>query len=743
MAREQNFLLGRGERLTHPIKIGRQSRAKSAPYDFIAAKERLITRSLKVLDEIAELPNDALPRNEVVATITMHPRFVAKSERPTALLASLGLRAVGSKSRVIVPAQWGTTNHDEEGVAEDLFVAGAVSSFRQWHKRLEGWTERDYGTDDLLHIEDLFLPSPATKVRGEAAEAGALLEVVLHNGGYDDVARGFAEFVQARGGEVLLDRRRDVDGLTFVPARTGRARPADIAAFSFVRLARGMPTLRPLPVSILRSIPASPLVLPDTPAIHDGIRAAIFDGGIPTAALKSLRRWVTLVEPRDVDYPHPDYEAHGLAVTSAFLFGHLADAQSLRTPACPVDHVRILDVHTGQVGDPEYFDVLKRITTHLDANVGRYALVNISLGPQMAVDDDDVTLWTSELDRRFADGKCVVTVAAGNDGDRRVENRVQPPSDAVNVLAVGAADTCGEEWNRATYSCVGPGRSPGLMKPDGLGFGGSSTEAFGVLDANLRITQTMGTSFAAPAVLRSAAMIAAQIGSDVHSLGTRAVLVHRAQRRKSQNWRDVGWGRFEDDSSMLLTCSDDEALVVYQGDLPVSEHLRAPVPLANVALAGRVTISATLVIAADVDPEYPATYTRCGLEVVFRPHAQRFKLSPNGVKSDHPQTFTFFSRAKMYGTRGLPLRSKAHQWETCVSHSQSFPAGDLDNPLFDIYYHHRKAGLPLIGARPIPYALVVSVKAPAVTDLYDQIVRAYASILQPLRLRNQVQLRAG
>lgn len=742
MAREQNFLLGRGERLTQPIKLGRQSRAKGSPYSFEAAKERLITRSAKVLNAIAALPGDAMPRDEVVATITMHPRFVAKSERPTDLLKSLGLRAVGSRSRVIAPEEWGIEKHPDEGVAEDLYVAGAVASFRQWNERLTDWTERDYAADDLMHIEDLFVPTPAEKMRGEPVEPGTLLEVVLHNGGYDDVARGFAGFVQARGGEVLLDRRRDVEGLTFVPVRSGRARPADLAAFSFVRLARGMPTLRPFPSSILRSVGAPPIVLPDTPAIHDGIRAVIFDGGVPASTLKSLQRWVNLIEPRDVDEPHPDYEAHGLAVTSAFLFGHLGESEHPRTPACPVDHVRVLDVHTGRVDDPEYFDVLKRITNHLDTHAGSYSLVNISLGPQMAVDDEDVTLWTSELDRRFADGSCVVTVAAGNDGERSVENRVQPPSDAVNVLAVGATDICGEDWNRASYSCVGPGRSPGVMKPDGVGFGGSHREGFGVLNASLQITKTMGTSFAAPAVLRSAAMIAAQIGSDVHSLGARAVLVHRAHRRKKQDWRHVGWGRFESDPALVLTCTDDEALVVYQGNLPVSEHLRAPVPLQNVTMSGEVTISATLVIAADVDPQFPATYTRSGLEVVFRPHAQRFKLSKSGVKPAHARTRPFFSRAEMYG-KGLLLRSKGHHWETCISHSHKFPAADLENPLFDIYYHHRNGGMPLIGARPIPYALVVGIKAPAVGDLYDQIVRAYASILQPVRLRNQVQLRAG
>jgi hypothetical protein len=72
------------------------------------------------------------------------------------------------------------------------------------------------------------------------------------------------------------------------------------------------------------------------------------------------------------------------------------------------------------------------------------------------------------LDGHLSLGRTLMTVAVGNDGN--VDGgmgRIQPPADAVNALAVGACDSREFMWNRASYSCYGPGRSPGLVKPDG------------------------------------------------------------------------------------------------------------------------------------------------------------------------------------------------------------------------------------------------------------------------------------
>ncbi|HXJ48116.1 MAG TPA: S8 family peptidase, partial [Candidatus Acidoferrum sp.] len=574
---------------------------------------------------------------------------------------------------------------------------------------------------------------------------GALLEVVLHNSGADSIILDFIKYAKTHNAEPMIARRRDVQGLTFLPVRVDPKYAEDIARFSFVRVARGMPTLRPFRPSILRGDQGFDVQLPNDAPIDGSSRAVIFDGGLPAATTNALSSWATLVEPAGLGSPVPAFEEHGLGVTTAFLFGPLARGQAPAPPLCGVDHVRVLDDKTGTANDPDYFDVLDRIVGHLDKNAGLYSYVNISLGPSLAVDDDEVTLWTAALDKRFAHGNCVATVAAGNDGELDEAtglNRIQPPADGVNVLSVGAADRRGGGWQRAAYSCVGPGRSPGIVKPDGLAFGGSVQEPFGVLTAQLRGGHIYGTSFAAPFALRSAASIGAQLGTRLGPLAIRALLIHRAHTEDHHELKHVGWGRFEANPLQLVTCEDDETLVVFQGELPVGEHLRAPVPIRDVTLEGEVLLAASLVIAPEVDPEHPATYARSGLEVAFRPHSARFTKPKAGAKqSKHAKTRSFFSPANLYGQSESVQREDGHKWEPCLHHEELIRASSLSDPCFDIYYHHRESGKKVADPQPISYAFVVSLKAPKVKDLYNRVVRAYAQQLVPLRPQTRIPVR--
>lgn len=745
MARETNFLLGQGERLVSKVPIKKAGGEKNPPYDLATAKTRIAQRLAQVTAQITQLPDDACPRGEAVAVVTLHPRFLSKSDYPSELFTAVGLRAVGSRSRTVTPEKWGIERHGEDAVTEEIFVAGAKTAFDRWATSVKRWTDSTKGAESLSHIEDLSAFDAKTKLRGIPEGKGVLLEVVLHNSGVDSIILDFIKYAKAHNAEPLIARRRDVQGLTFLPVRVDPKHAEDIARFSFVRVARGMPTLRPFRPSIVRGVQGFDVRLPKDAPVDGSSRAVIFDGGLPAAAKTALAPWATLVEPAGLGAPVPDFEAHGLGVTTAFLFGPLASGQSPEPPLCAVDHVRVLDDKTGTAQDPDYFDVLDRIVGHLDKNPGLYSYVNISLGPSLAVDDDDVTLWTAALDKRFAHGKCVATVAAGNDGaldEATGLNRIQPPADGVNVLSVGAADRRGNGWGRAGYSCVGPGRSPGIVKPDGVAFGGSDNEPFGILTPQLRGGHTHGTSFAAPFALRSAASIGAQLGTRLGPLAVRALLIHRAHTEDHHELKHVGWGRFEADPLQLVTCDDDETLVVFQGELPVGEHLRAPVPISNVTLEGDVFLAASLVIAPEVDPEHPGTYTRSGLEVAFRPHSAKFTKPKQGAKpAKHAKTRSFFSPANLYGQSETVLRDDGHKWEPCLHHEERLRSSSLADPCFDIYYHHRESGMKVVDPQPIPYAFVVSLKAPKVKDLYNRVVRAYAQQLVPLRPQTRIQVR--
>jgi hypothetical protein len=743
MARQNNFLLGHGERLTQRVEVPSGGGAKNPPYNFEAARARIATRMAAVASALRQLPPDAAPGGQVVAVMTMHPRYVAKSDFPTELLSTLGLRAIGSRSRTVKPEAWGIQKHPESALTEDIFVAGSKDGFANWAKEVSAWGPSHRGAQHLSHVENVSEFSAREKLRMVPTDqTEGVLEVVLHNAGDEGVVEAFIEYARRHGTTPIADRRRNVKGLTFVPVRTRFALAEQLARFSFVRVARPIPTLRPLRPGIVRAVRNNAVTLP-TGGPHDSsFRALVFDGGLPDIAVAALAPWVAYLEPAGIGPAVRELQDHGLAVTAALLFGPING--TLRRPIAAVDHVRVLDDATGTGADLEYLDVLDRITTFLDANPGRYQHVNLSIGPNIPITDDEVTAWTASLDQRFAGGDFVVTVAAGNDGDRDAAsglNRVQPPADAVNVLGVGASDGSGATWRRAGYSCVGPGRSPGIIKPDGIAFGGSDLEPFIVLAARpgLVTEGIQGTSFSSPFTLGSSVGVRAQLGTELSPLTIRGLMVHRADPGKHGR-PEIGWGRFESDAVRLITCEDDEALVVYQGILPVGDHLRARVPVPREPLLGNIQLSATLVIAPEVDPEYPGAYTRSGLEVAFRPDSRRFTKYDDGRRSTHPQAKSFFSASNMYGAAEFMLRDDAHKWEPCLRHTRMLRATSLHSPCFDIYYHHREAGIRASAPQPIPYAFLISLRAPKIPDLYNRVVRTYANVLVPLRPRLRIQV---
>ncbi|MFA6954310.1 MAG: S8 family peptidase [Thermoanaerobaculia bacterium] len=741
MPRQNNFLLGNGERLTHAVTVPSGGGDKNPPYDFPRAKKRVGERLRAARTVLDALPVDACPGGEVVAVLTMHPRYISKSDFPDQLLRSVGMRAVGSRSSTVVPEEWGVKKHKDSAVTQQIFVAGQRTAFDSWADKVSTWSEQHDGASELSHIEDITALTPEEKLRNiPDGRPEVMLEVVLHNDAPTDVLRSFAAFATKRGALPLVDRARTVQGLTFVPVRSTPDRVREVAEFSFLRVARGMPTLRPLAPTLFRSVAARKVVLP-TGAPIGTAKAVIFDGGLP--ANHGLDRWVTLVEPSGIGPAVPDGQHHGFAVTSAALFGHLkGEAES---PTCFIDHVRVCDNQTGS--DLELFDVIDRITAHLNAHSQDYRYLNLSLGPRLAIDDHEVTVFTASLDDLLARLNMVAVVAVGNDGELDPSsglNRLQPPSDGVNVLAVGACDTEAESWARATYSCVGPGRSPGYVKPDGMGFGGSPSDPFCVLSpfAPGEVVGIQGTSFAAPYVLRTIALADAALSQSLEPLTLRALAIHRADRN-GHDQKDVGWGRFESDLGDLLTCEDQESIIVFQGFLPVGEHLRAPLPLPKGPLAGKIQLSATLLISPEVDPEHATAYTRSGLEVFFRPDSRNFKTYISGKQSAHPKTKAFFSKKNTYGASEADLRDDGLKWEPCRKQTRVMRAASLFDPCFDIYYHHREGTTAASNPQPIPYALVVGLTAPKMKDFYARVARTYANILIPLRPKIQIQVRAS
>ena len=531
-----------------------------------------------------------------------------------------------------------------------------------------------------------------------------------------------------------FERRFYAGGLCFVEVQAPQRTIINIARFSLVRVVRKMPRLRLLnPAFRISSFDKSMNVsLPNIRSLDESIKVAIFDGGIPQD--HPITRWVTPYDTIGIGEPEDSLFEHGVGVTSAFLFGHIEPGTPLSTPFSNVDHYRVLDSDPG-VNPYELYEVLDRISNVLATK--HYDFINISLGPTLPIEDDEVHAWTAVLDDHLSDGETLATIAVGNDGEGDPSigaNRIQVPADCVNALSVGACDMPDKSWKRASYSSIGPGRSPGIVKPDLVDFGGSLGRPFLTLDpiTGTRLIPTGGTSFSSPTVLRLGAGVKAHFGNALNALAIRALLVHCAESTDIDRF-EVGWGRVSRSISDIVTCSDNMMRVVFQGKIRASKYLRAPIPLPNSQLKGKVKIKATLVYATACDAHHPGNYTRSGLEVTFRPHKNRRRKVAVGEASPlHPLSKPFFQKEQKLFQTEEELRRDAWKWENCLHGEVSFLGKSLDGSFFDIHYNARSEGHNDARSQELEYALIITVEAKNVADLYGQVVRKYATILEPL-----------
>ena len=738
----RNFLLGHGERLVKPLKHSGGGGEKRHPYRFSEAQQRLLPKVQMAVEEIENLPEAACPDDCSVVALTMHPAYLAKSYYPTSLLRAVDLQPLGSRPRIVMPekviknkeaVENKTATVTEETV--ELFVAGKRSNLRLLSESLCDWTEDVNGADDIKKIEDFrSFTLVENRVRTKSEERELFLEVVLHTTAQEEmsyVVNGFDNFIRELGIDNSgLARRIFAGGLCFIPLKMRRELLDDFSKFSFLRVARDMPSLRTFcpTMRVATTRKAFPALLPKTGALDNSIRVAVFDGGLP--ARNPLERWAKRKKHPDVGKAVSGCTEHGLAVTSALLFGSLKPGSPAPLPFANVEHYRLLDDATGSENPQDLFDVLDRIEDVLTQK--KYDFINLSIGPELPVEDDEVHAWTAVLDEHLADGNTLASVAVGNGGelDRASGNaRVQVPSDCVNALAVGASDREDSNWRVTKYSSVGPGRAPGVVKPDCLAFGGSNDVPFWVPSANEKplCTPMQGTSFAAPLALRTAIGLRATIGPVLSPLAAKALLIHKCDPGNNPDFTSAGWGKIAGTVEDYLLCEDDESRVLFQGELRSGGYLRIPIPVPEEQMTGDVSITGTFCFATKIDPQDPFLYTRSGLEVVFRPNSQKYD---KGAK--RPKSAEFFNAKNLYLTE-QELRKEAHKWETTLHASKNKRSTSLYDPIFDIHYNAREAGANPKTTERIPYALVITVKAPKVTDLYNKIVRRYRGKLEALQ----------
>jgi hypothetical protein len=734
---QTNFLIGRGELLTHDIQAPRRKPGKAEVYSLQRAAERLALQFTQTAAALDALPSEACPGDFGVARLTMNPSYIARSFFPVAMLRTVGLESVGSRAVKLTPEGWTKKGTPQECTTTELFVAGQ----RQVFRNLTGWArqiERESNEAlDLAHIEKFSVFAPKERIADYGSRKDRFFEVGVHLLPDEDrlfVQRAFAKYANGVEVKVHSDLGFSAGNLWFVPVEGKHTNIERLAEFVFVRVIRPMPKLRSMrPVQRTGGVSVG-CSLPVEQPLSSEPKVAILDGGLPNQHAISpwLRSYRVLDEDAKDD---PEGLVHGLAVTSAFLFGPIEPNGEAPRPFAYVDHLRVFD-KDADTDDLELYRTLGFVEEVLLSR--QYQFVNLSLGPDLPIEDTDVHAWTSVIDDLLSDGDTLMTVAVGNNGemDRAAGNaRVQVPSDCVNAIAVGAANDTEAGWARAPYSALGPGRSPGVVKPDLMAFGGDATKYFHVLSPSKKpaLAPQLGTSFASPYLLRSAVGIRAILGAELTPLAIKALLVHAADP-STHDKLEVGWGKVPEDLMNIITCPAGVARIVYQGELKPGKYLRATLPLPAGGLNGNVRLTATFCYASPTDPQDAAAYTRAGLDTVFRPNDE--KIKDGKANAD---TKGFFDMKK-YATEE-ERRSDMGKWETVLHGTKGLRGSSLNNPVFDIHYNAREAGGRATGAEKIRYALIITVEAPKHADLYNDILRAYAKTLVPIQPQVSLPIR--
>lgn len=736
MEGKERFLFGRGEKLADHVPYKGGFDNSLPPYSLSEQVERLDSMLETLEKDFKEIPKDALADGNAVAALTLHPKYVARSGFPEYLLNAFSLRLVGSKPQKSKPDA-GRGSDKEEGVASTtLYVAGELKSFSKFRKSLSGIEEGSKLSKEIVKVERLEVFRAEDRLLGEFDKEENNLEVVVHFDSAVDLdwESDFVKFAEKSHISLDMSRSYQTRGLLFLAAKGDEESVKELARFSFVRAIRKMPKLRTISQpKLVRSSGVARITIPVEKALDESFKVAIFDGGLPDD--HPFGRWAQNIEPSsnfNIGDAISELQDHGQAVTSALLFGSVQPG-ALERPYAEVDHYRVLG---DLIADDSLYDVMLYVDNVLSQT--NYPLVSFSIGPYQVAGDDEVTAWTSMLDDHLGEGDILAAVAVGNDGDRGwPESRIQVPSDSVNALAIGASDGFHEGWCRAPYSSIGPGRSPGLIKPDMLAFGGVDSNKFKFLFPGPVIAEDRGTSFATPAVMRIAAGLRAYFGNALTTPAIRALLIHSADDNGHAR-EEVGWGIVNPDIRSIVTCEDGEIKVLYTGKLEPGKVLRAPIPMPDELLAGDFTIKATFCYSCSTDPHMPGEYTRAGLDVKFRPNKNKFKKDKL-----YPDTASFFGRHEKSNEQ--ELRTDAHKWDTVRSNTVKKRGSSLVDPVFDIHYIAREPGNSVtpVRAGKLSYALVVTVKSNRIPDLYEKVQAKYLSSLVAIQPKIEIPIALG
>ncbi|MGO0062633.1 S8 family peptidase [Brevibacillus fluminis] len=745
---QQRFLpiLGYGENLIEPVRPGSGGGEVNYPRTYAEARERVKQQVTNLRRSINEIPEEKR-LNEVVVTIRLHHKFLAKSYTPNTFFRDVNVENIGSR-------RWYYTEEEAEEThySKMHFIRATMSNLTRLEQILDQAevTLTESFRKDIQKIEDISLLSPEEVVVGFDDDwSQGKVEMVLHP--FEDetsvAIQKFTRILIENGVPAESLRVKNyASGPTFISANLNRQALQAINDFNPLRTAHPIRINSFPEMRTVRIIPNAPAPAPGN--TRSTIKVGMFDGGVdPTNALL-----LNHVHENNVleTQPVPDGIAHGTAVAGCILYGSLngySAGSQVPQPLVSVESFRVLPLN-----DPNDYELYEAIDIIESVVPARHdiSVYNLSFGPHGPILDDDISRFTYVLDDLAWNYRKLFVVAVGNDGDLQEPfNRIQAPADMVNGLGVGAFayDYSSGEVIRASYSSVGQGREGCKVKPDLTAFGGDENRPIHLISTTHGHKHlSMGTSFAAPIVAGMAGEILGRCDR-FNPLVARALLIHSATNPNGV-CDELGYGYIDQSVEQIMNCTDKHVTLVYSSSILPTHYAKLPIPYPmNARDAGTIDLRYTIAVLSKANPLHVEDYTESAVEDTFYPHDQKFRYSLPGrnpvirhVEEDADEIQRLLEQGWQRSVLPVTRSTNSYQteqarrgelkWDTVVQRWDRMRATTLRNPFLVLHGMGRNGGNDRMD-----YAVIVTISAPRYQgSLYEDILNEYRQ-LQPIQMR--------
>jgi hypothetical protein len=726
---------------------------KAPNISYEEARENLLKNIISVREKIMKIDTKLRLPNESVLCIRVSQEYAAKSYYPTSLFYPANQ---GSELEEIGSRLWRINTEKESENAEFaklFYIRTTEAGLDKFHRKLSQTANPSENFQlDIRRLSNMELLTASDRVAGFSPEwEGGTIELTLHPFSLDR-SRALSHFKELISSyDVNMDQLRikqyDNEGLTFISLHGNKQLLNELAEYNPLRSVHPL-AMRTIPVSVRSTLSPGCPQLP-TFTKKPSVVVGVIDGGY-NPGNPALDRYVEIKDA--VTSPaHPFFANHGSDVTSAVLYGAIhtfKNSDTLPEPDLVVRNFRVLSIDTK---DPELYDVIDEIEKIVPANPD-IQVYNLSLGPQGPIIDADIHRFTYALDLLSKKYNVLFCVAVGNDGDMSGYNRIQSPSDMVNGMAVGAFTMAIGKPERASYSCIGPGREGNKMKPDISALGGCDRSPIQLLSTSAgNRTYTYGTSFASPLAAGLNARLIGKSNGVINALTSRALVLHQAESTNDKgHCTELGHGILPESIDNMMSCDAQSYTLIFEGEVERSKYREFQIPWIPTIQTGKVNFRWTVAVQSAVDPNSPEDYTTSSIELSFYPNSQKFNFKDprNGKNrridiSRDPDTADALEAAgwiksstpvsesspKQFAPEG-ELR-KELKWDTVDTRTIPKMAKSLKSPMFHVHAigrGHRNAG------EKVKFAIVLTVEATGTTvDLYSQIVANYPALL-PIKM---------